>query len=107
METGYTYGPMSLSLAERMLPKRFSIDCQRRKAAMQQGAFSTTRVGTSNGKCRFCKSELTHTLVDLGMSPLCETYLDIDQLDAMEPFYPLHVQVCNQCFLAQLGEYVS
>jgi len=74
---------------------------------MQQGAFSTTRVVTSNGKCRFCKSELTHTLVDLGMSPLCETYLDIDQLDAMEPFYPLHVQVCNQCFLAQLGEYVS
>ena len=25
----------------------------------------------------------------------------------MEPFYPLHVFVCRQCFLVQLQEYVS
>jgi SAM-dependent methyltransferase len=25
----------------------------------------------------------------------------------MEPFYPLHVQVCERCFLVQLDEYVS
>ncbi len=48
-----------------------------------------------------------HTFVDLGMSPLCESFLDRDQLDEMEPFYPLHVYVCDQCFLVQLAEYVS
>ena len=41
------------------------------------------------------------------MSPLCESYLAREQLDAMEAFYPLHVRVCEQCFLVQLSEYVS
>src|SRR2546426_7561320 len=41
------------------------------------------------------------------MSPLCESYLDADQLDEMEPFYPLRVYVCDQCLLVQLQEYVS
>jgi SAM-dependent methyltransferase len=41
------------------------------------------------------------------MSPLCESYLTADRLNQMEPFYPLHVKVCQQCFLVQLEEYVS
>jgi SAM-dependent methyltransferase len=41
------------------------------------------------------------------MSPLCESYVTTDQLDQMEPFFPLHVRVCSECFLVQLGEYVS
>ena len=57
--------------------------------------------------CRFCGSTLSHTFADLGMSPLCESYLDHTQLNKMEPFYPLHVLVCDQCFLVQLQEYVS
>ena len=57
--------------------------------------------------CRFCNARLTHTFVDLGMSPLCESYLRADQLNQMEPFYPLHVFVCAECFLVQLQEYVS
>jgi len=57
--------------------------------------------------CRFCKSPLQHTLVDLGMSPLCESYLTAEQLNQMEPFYPLRVYVCENCFLVQLEEYVS
>ncbi len=40
------------------------------------------------------------------MSPLCESYLTADRLDAMEPFYPLHVRVCADCLLAQLPEFV-
>jgi SAM-dependent methyltransferase len=59
------------------------------------------------GSCRFCSSSLKHTFVDLGMSPLCESYLRPDQLNQMEPFYPLHVYVCEHCFLVQLQEYVS
>ena len=57
--------------------------------------------------CRFCKSHLNHTLVDLGMSPLCESFLTAEQLNRMEPFYPLHVYVCESCLLVQLEEYVS
>ncbi len=41
------------------------------------------------------------------MSPLCESYLPADHLNAMEPFYPLHVKVCEECYLVQLEEYVS
>lgn len=57
--------------------------------------------------CRFCGAPLAHTLVDLGMSPLCESFLTADQLNEMEPFYPLKVWVCERCFLVQLEEYVS
>lgn len=57
--------------------------------------------------CRFCAAPLTHTLVDLGMSPLCESYVDAVGLNRMEPFYPLRVRVCDRCYLAQLEEYVN
>ncbi|BAY25900.1 C-methyltransferase [Calothrix sp. NIES-2100] len=57
--------------------------------------------------CRFCGSTLKHTFVDLGMSPLCESYVTAEQLNQMEAFYPLHVYVCDRCFLVQLQEYVS
>jgi SAM-dependent methyltransferase len=57
--------------------------------------------------CLFCDTALRHTFVDLGMSPLCESYVAQEQLNHMEPFYPLHVYVCDQCFLVQLQEYVS
>jgi SAM-dependent methyltransferase len=57
--------------------------------------------------CRACGTPLEHTFVDLGMSPLCESFLRADQLNAMEPFYPLHVWVCDRCFLVQLQQYVS
>ena len=40
------------------------------------------------------------------MSPLCESYVDAARLDDMEPFYPLHVRICESCFLVQLRTYV-
>jgi SAM-dependent methyltransferase len=57
--------------------------------------------------CRHCRQPLCHTFVDLGMSPLCESLVSPDRLDAMEPYYPLHVLVCENCFLVQLKQYVS
>lgn len=57
--------------------------------------------------CRFCRTPLTHTFCDLGMSPLSNAYLAADQLNAMEPFYPLHAHVCANCFLVQLQEFQS
>ena len=59
------------------------------------------------GVCRFCSAPLVHTFVDLGMSPLCQTHIEAGQLNQMEPFYPLHAMVCDQCFLVQLGEFVA
>ncbi len=56
--------------------------------------------------CRLCNAPLNHTFVDLGMSPLCESFLSAEQLDAMEPFYPLHVRICEDCLLVQLEAYV-
>jgi len=57
--------------------------------------------------CRFCGAPLETTFVDLGMSPLCESYVGRDQLADLEAFYPLHAYVCGQCFLVQLQEFVT
>jgi len=57
--------------------------------------------GTTAG-CRSCGAALRHTFVDLGMSPLANSYVEADRLNQMEPFYPLHVRVCDGCFLVQL-----
>src|SRR5262245_52895150 len=57
--------------------------------------------------CRLCQAPLETTFVDLGMSPLCESFLTAAELDRMEPYFPLHVLVCGNCFLVQLQEYVK
>src|SRR5215475_4691221 len=56
--------------------------------------------------CRLCDARVTRTFVDLGMSPLCESYVPAERLDAVELFYPLHVRVCRSCLLVQLPAYV-
>lgn len=61
----------------------------------------------SDRLCRLCSASLSHTVVDLGMSPLCETFIEPHQLDLPEAFYPLHAYICEQCYLVQLSEYVS
>jgi SAM-dependent methyltransferase len=48
---------------------------------------------------------LERTFVDLGMSPLCETYPSLADLNHGEVYYPLHVYVCEHCFLVQLEQY--
>jgi SAM-dependent methyltransferase len=62
---------------------------------------------TITKQCRFCRGGLNRTFVDLGMSPLCETYPCAADLNRGEVYYPLHVHVCEQCFLVQLEEYES
>ena len=57
--------------------------------------------------CRLCGAGLTETFVDLGMSPLCESYVAADALDQPEVFYPLNVRQCPSCLLVQLPAYVS
>ena len=57
-------------------------------------------------RCLFCGTVLRYVFVDLGMSPLCESYVPAEKLNEMEPFYPLRVHVCENCFLVQLQQYV-
>ena len=64
-------------------------------------------MGTHQPRCRFCSSALSTTFVNLGMSPLCQTHISTEQLNSMEPFYPLHAYVCDQCFLVQLEQFVA
>jgi SAM-dependent methyltransferase len=52
--------------------------------------------------CRFCGSELRQVFVDLGMSPLANSYLKPENLQQMEPHYPLCIYVCDACYLVQL-----
>ena len=57
--------------------------------------------------CRFCKTPLIHTFLDLGRQPLANSYLTAEQLAAgTEASYPLHVRVCHQCFLVQADDAV-
>jgi SAM-dependent methyltransferase len=57
--------------------------------------------------CRLCGARLKETFVDLGMSPLANSYLQREHLSAIEPFYPLHARVCECCYLVQLDEVAS
>jgi hypothetical protein len=62
---------------------------------------------SSGHVCRLCGADLTRSFVDLGMSPLCESYLPAEKVDAPEVFYPLNVLLCQQCLLVQLPAYVT
>lgn len=73
----------------------------------QRGSTLSEGFAKGTGRCRLCQATVTTTFVDLGMSPLCESFLAEEQLDRMEPYYPLHALVCDQCFLVQLKEYVA
>jgi hypothetical protein len=58
-------------------------------------------------RCRFCGAKLVRTFVDLGMSPLCESFVAPDRVEEMEPFFPLHARICDRCELVQLPAVVA
>lgn len=64
-------------------------------------------MSTGKGKCRLCAAPLLHSFCDLGMSPLSNAFLRAEQLQQMEPFYPLHAHVCGSCHLVQLQQFES
>jgi SAM-dependent methyltransferase len=61
---------------------------------------------TDSPKCRNCGAPLTLTLVDLGLSPLANSYVPADRGDAPEAQYPLHTRVCQSCWLVQADDAV-
>jgi hypothetical protein len=76
-------------------------------AEKTHAAATPSDIAAFGARCRFCSAELRHSFVDLGMSPLCQTHITPEQLNAMEPFYPLHARVCTRCWLVQLQEFVA
>lgn len=63
-------------------------------------------IASDAGACRYCGEKLLHTFIDLGMSPPCESVRRREDMDAPEVFYPLHVYLCDHCWLVQLREYL-
>lgn len=57
--------------------------------------------------CRLCGSSDLESVLDLGATPPCESFLTADGLDEPEPTYPLHVRVCRECLLLQIPALVS
>ncbi len=58
-------------------------------------------------RCRFSGRPLKHTFVDLGMSPIANNNLRLEDLGKPEKFYPLHVWVAEDSFLVQLEEFAG
>ncbi|WP_209509831.1 MULTISPECIES: class I SAM-dependent methyltransferase [unclassified Ruegeria] len=56
--------------------------------------------------CRSCGAALTQTLVDLGLSPLANSYVPPERAGTACPRYPLHAWVCNNCHLVQVEDAV-
>lgn len=61
---------------------------------------------TDTRGCRFCDRPLEHVVVDLGLSPLCQSQIDVGDLNKYELFYPLRAFVCQDCWLIQVHEHV-
>jgi C-methyltransferase C-terminal domain/Putative zinc binding domain/Methyltransferase domain len=59
----------------------------------------------SSPRCRFCAQPLHQTFADLGMSPVSNAFVSVDQARSGEKFYPLHAYVCDRCLLVQLEEF--
>ena len=53
-------------------------------------------------RCRGCGAALGSPFLDLGPTPLANSYLRAEDLARTEPFYPLPVHVCPACFLVQV-----
>ncbi len=61
---------------------------------------------TETHACRHCGAPLTRTLVDLGLSPLANSYVPTDRAGIPDPRYPLHARVCDACLLVQVEDAV-
>lgn len=56
--------------------------------------------------CRFCGTALHQTLIDLGCTPLANSYVDPGKAPEPDPAYPLCARVCEACFLVQVEDAV-
>jgi C-methyltransferase C-terminal domain/Putative zinc binding domain/Methyltransferase domain len=57
--------------------------------------------------CRLCNSTRLLSVLDLGATPPCERFLAADELDCVEPTFPLHLRVCEDCLLLQIPALIT
>jgi hypothetical protein len=74
---------------------------------VRAGGVAHVGVSAGSSPCRFCGAPLEHVFADLGMSPLANSNVRLEDVNAMEPFYPLRALVCSRCFLVQLEDFES
>ncbi|MCW2758428.1 MAG: SAM-dependent methyltransferase [Nocardioidaceae bacterium] len=58
-------------------------------------------------RCRLCASDDVRSVLDLGATPPCESFLTAAQLDEPEPTYPLHLRICADCLLLQIPALIT
>src|SRR5690348_1157459 len=58
-------------------------------------------------RCRLCDSNRLLSVLDLGATPPCETFLTADELDLVEPTFPLHLRLCEDCLLLQIPALIT
>src|ERR1700694_6020684 len=58
-------------------------------------------------RCRLCDSDRLLSVLDLGATPPCETFLTVDELDLPEPTFPLHLRLCVDCLLLQIPALIT
>ena len=56
----------------------------------------------SSVTCRGCGAPVDDVMVDLGMSPLANSYIPVERGPGSEVFRPLRAVVCARCFFVQL-----
>ncbi len=61
---------------------------------------------TLRKECRACDSTVLSLFLDLGKSPLANSFVKKEDLDKPEAFYPLRVFVCQDCWFVQLVDIV-
>ena len=57
--------------------------------------------------CRLCGNSNLVSVLDLGASPPCESFLSEEQLDQPEVTYPLHLRLCPGCLLLQIPALIT
>ena len=58
-------------------------------------------------RCRHCESNINLNFLDLGFSPPSNAYIrNLDDLE-YEKYYPLKVNVCEECWLVQTEDFAN
>ena len=57
--------------------------------------------------CRHCNKLLKNTFIDLGYAPPSNAYLNENDLNRPEIYYPLKIKVCNKCWLVQTEDFAD
>jgi len=55
-------------------------------------------------KCRFCQTPLHAVFLDLGSAPPSNAFLNADELNTPEMYFPLRLYTCSECHLVQVDE---